>query len=154
LVPYPILISRSRLAIRYDVRTSGQQPTIEKAQVIENKQSRLQRLIDMFEHQADSYILCHKALENVPFASLTNYSQFNNVNMLDNSDLQISLQLSPLVLPVTDVYIFFVFWVEVLIIRYDKMVSHMMPTCAFAFAIKARDPGKDLPYLILDMCML
>jgi hypothetical protein len=52
----------------------------------------------MFEHQADSYILHHKALENVPFASLTDYSQFDNVDMLDDSDLQISLQLSPLVL--------------------------------------------------------
>jgi hypothetical protein len=26
------------------------------------------------------------------------------------------------------------------------MVSHMMPTCAFVFIIKACDPGKDLPY--------
>jgi hypothetical protein len=47
---------------------------------------------------------------------------------------------------------FSVFCVEVLIIRYDKMVSHMMPTCAFVFVIKARDPGKDLPYHLLDMC--
>ena len=41
---------------------------------------------------------------------------------------------------------FLFFCVKVLIIRYDKMVSHMMPTCAFVFVIKARDPGKDLPY--------
>jgi hypothetical protein len=34
------------------------------------------------------------------------------------------------------------------------MVSHMMPTCAFVFVIKARDPGKDLPYQLLDMCTL
>jgi hypothetical protein len=40
---------------------------------------------------------------------------------------------------------FLFFCVEVLIIRYDKMVSHMMPTCAFVFVIKACDPGKDLP---------
>jgi hypothetical protein len=49
---------------------------------------------------------------------------------------------------------FSVFCVGVLIIRYDKMVSHMMPTCAFVFVIKACDPGKDLPYKQLDMCML
>jgi hypothetical protein len=49
---------------------------------------------------------------------------------------------------------FSVFCIEVLIIRYDKMVSHMMPTCAFLFVIKAHDPGKDLPYLISNMCML
>jgi hypothetical protein len=56
---------------------------------------------------------------------------------------------------VTDAYIFFCFFcIKVLIIRYDKMVSHMMPKCAFVFVIKARDPGKDLPYRQLDMCML
>jgi hypothetical protein len=55
---------------------------------------------------------------------------------------------------VTDAYIFLFSEVEVFIIRYDKMVSHMMPTCAFVFVIKARDPGKDLPYHLLDMCML
>jgi hypothetical protein len=47
-----------------------------------------------------------------------------------------------------------VFCVEVLIIRYDKMISHMMPTCAFVFVIKAHDPGKDRPYSLLDTCML
>jgi hypothetical protein len=49
---------------------------------------------------------------------------------------------------------FLFFCVEVLIIRYDKMVSHMMPTCAFVFVIKAHDPGKDLPYYLVDICML
>jgi hypothetical protein len=49
---------------------------------------------------------------------------------------------------------FSVFCVEVLIIRSDKMVGHMMSTCAFVFVIKARDPGKDLPYHSLDMCTL
>jgi hypothetical protein len=58
------------------------------------------------------------------------------------------------ILTVTDAYIFLFFCVGVLIIRYDKMVSHMMPTCAFIFVIKARDPGKDLPYYSLDMCTL
>jgi hypothetical protein len=57
-------------------------------------------------------------------------------------------------LSVTDAYLFCFFCIEVLIIRYDKMVSHMMPTCAFVFVIKARDPGKDLPYLISDMSTL
>jgi hypothetical protein len=73
---------------------------------------------------------------------------------------QISLQkLTQTLIPkeggnVTDAYIFLFFCVGVLIIRYDKMVSHMMPTCAFIFVIKARDPGKDLPYYSLDMCTL
>jgi hypothetical protein len=51
-------------------------------------------------------------------------------------------------------HISFVFYIEVLIIRYDKMVSHMMPTCAFVFITKAHDPGMDLPHLLLDMCTL
>jgi hypothetical protein len=29
------------------------------------------------------------------------------------------------------------------------MVSHMMSTCAFVIVIKARDPGKDLPYQLV-----
>jgi hypothetical protein len=41
---------------------------------------------------------------------------------------------------------FLFFCVEVLIIRYDKMVSHMTPTCALYSSSKACDPGKDLPY--------
>ena len=49
---------------------------------------------------------------------------------------------------------FSVFCVEVLIIRYDKMVSHMMPTCALYSSSKAGDPEKDLPYRSLDMCTL
>jgi hypothetical protein len=49
---------------------------------------------------------------------------------------------------------FLFFCVKVLIIRYDKMVSHMMPTCALYSSSKAREPGKDLPYHSLDMCTL
>jgi hypothetical protein len=66
---------------------SGPTYTVEKAQVIENKRSRLQKLIDMFERQADSYILHHRALENVPIASLTDYSEFDSVDMPDDSEL-------------------------------------------------------------------
>jgi hypothetical protein len=54
---------------------------------------------------------------------------------------------------VTDAYIFSVFSV-LKSLSLDKMVSHMMPTCAFIFVMKARDPGKDLPYHSVDMCTL
>jgi hypothetical protein len=67
---------------------------MDKTQVIENKRGRLQKLIDMFERQADSYILLHKALDNVPIAPLTDYSQFDNVDFLDDSDLQASPPVS------------------------------------------------------------
>jgi hypothetical protein len=52
------------------------------------------------------------------------------------------------------VYLFLFFCVKVLIIRYDKMVSHMMPTCALYSSPRACDPEKDLPYQLLDMCTL
>jgi hypothetical protein len=81
-----------RLAIRYELRKSGSH-TIDKAQVIENKRSRLQKLIEMFEHQADSYLLRHKALDNVPIALLTDYSEFDNVDALDDSESQTPPQL-------------------------------------------------------------
>ncbi|KAN0130001.1 hypothetical protein V8E53_012155 [Lactarius tabidus] len=87
-------IQEMQLAIRYDLRLSGPQPTIEKAQVIDNKRSRLQHFIDMFERQADSYILCHRALENAQIAPLTDYSQFDDIDMLDDLELQVPVQAS------------------------------------------------------------
>ena len=91
-----------RLAIRYDLRTSGMH-TIDKAQVIENKCGRLQKLIEMFEHQADSHLLRHKALDNVPITLLTDYSEFDDVDMLDDSGSQTSPQsVSPPILRFSD----------------------------------------------------
>jgi hypothetical protein len=49
----------------------------------------------MFECQADSYILCHRALENAQIAPLTDYSQFDDINMLDDLELQVPVQASP-----------------------------------------------------------
>jgi hypothetical protein len=67
---------------------------------------------------------------------------FNAYVIVTIADIQFGKYECP---TVTDTYIFFCFCVGVFIIRYDKMVSHMMPTCAFVFVIKACDPGKDLP---------
>jgi len=47
----------------------------------------------MFEHQADSYILRHRALEDAQIASLIDHSQFDNVDMLDDSELQVLTQV-------------------------------------------------------------
>jgi hypothetical protein len=57
--------------------------------VIDSKRSRVQRLIDMFEHQADSYILCHRSLEHAQISSLNNYSEFDNIDILDDSESQV-----------------------------------------------------------------
>ncbi|KAN0138135.1 hypothetical protein V8E53_004024 [Lactarius tabidus] len=93
-IAYGLKIQEMQLAIRYDVRSFGQQATIEEAQVIENKRSRLQSLINMFEHQADAYILNHHILGNAPISSLTDYSQFDHVDILDDSELEMFLGTS------------------------------------------------------------
>jgi hypothetical protein len=48
----------------------------------------------MFERQADSYILCHRALENAQIAPLTDYSQFDDIDMLDDLEPQVPVQAS------------------------------------------------------------
>jgi hypothetical protein len=58
----------------------------EESQVIENKRSHLQRLIQMFEHQADSYLLQHRATDDDPISPLGDYSEFDHVDNLDISE--------------------------------------------------------------------
>ena len=67
--------------------------------MIENKRGRLQKLIEMFEHPADSHLLRHKALDNVPITLLTDYSEFDNVDVLDDSDSHTSPQSFPSISP-------------------------------------------------------
>jgi hypothetical protein len=43
---------------------------------------------------------------------------------------------------------FLFFQVEVLIIRYDKIISHITPTCAFELHHSSRDSGRVLLYSI------
>jgi hypothetical protein len=66
----------------------------DEAQVIENKRSRLQKLIEMFECQADSYILQHRASEDAPTSSLKDYSEFDHVDNLDASEASNIIQSS------------------------------------------------------------
>jgi hypothetical protein len=75
-----------RLAIRYQLRTHGSGLSSEEVQVIDNKRSRLQKLIEMFEHQADSYLLRHRATDDSPITSLQDYSEFDHVDNLDLSN--------------------------------------------------------------------
>lgn len=73
-----------RLAIRYQLRSQGPQLTSEEAQVIENKHSRLEKLIEMFEHQADSYLLRHRPTDDSPISSFGDYSEYDHVDDLDD----------------------------------------------------------------------
>jgi hypothetical protein len=75
-----------RLAIRYQLRTYGSQISSDEAQIIDHKRSRLQKLIEAFEHQANSYVLRHQTLDDARTSSLGDYSQFDNVDTLFESD--------------------------------------------------------------------
>ncbi|KAI9430467.1 hypothetical protein BJY52DRAFT_1161270 [Lactarius psammicola] len=78
-------IQEMQPAIRYQLRTYGSQHTSEEAQIIENKCSRLQKLIDMFEHRADSYLLHYRFTEDAPTLPLGDYSEFDHVDSVDGS---------------------------------------------------------------------
>ena len=83
---YVIINLCIRLAIRYQLRTQGSQITVEDAQILENKQVRLQKLIDMFAHQSDAFILNHAfAEEGFLMASLGDYSEYDGADDIDES---------------------------------------------------------------------
>jgi hypothetical protein len=46
---------------------------------------RLQRLIDMFEHQADSFLLHQGRIDDPPISSLGHYDEYDHVDYLGNS---------------------------------------------------------------------
>jgi hypothetical protein len=68
--------------------------TSEEAQVLENKRFRLQKLIEMFEYQADSYILWHRVVDDAPISSLGDYAEFDHVDNLDVSEVSHSIHPS------------------------------------------------------------
>jgi hypothetical protein len=58
---------------------------MEDAQIIENKRHHLQKLIDMFEHQADAFLLNHQPTDNVPMSSMGDYLECDHVDDTDDS---------------------------------------------------------------------
>jgi hypothetical protein len=75
----------SRLALRYQLRTGDSHLTPEESQVIENKRNRLQKLIEMFEHQADGFLLHHQPIDDLPISSLGDYEEYDHVDDMDDS---------------------------------------------------------------------
>lgn len=57
--------------------------TTEEIQTIENKWTCLQRLIEMFEHQADSFLLHQDFMDDLDIPSLNDYDEYDHV---DNPD--------------------------------------------------------------------
>lgn len=59
---------------------------MEDAQILENKQTRLQKLIDMFAHQSDTFLLNHEFAEDVPMSPLGDYSEYDHADDIDDID--------------------------------------------------------------------
>ncbi|KAI9432714.1 hypothetical protein H4582DRAFT_1820825 [Lactarius indigo] len=78
-------IQELQLAIRYQLRTQGSKLTMEDAQILENKRNRIQKLIDIFEHQADAFLPHHRATDDAPVWSLGDYAEYDNVDDIDDS---------------------------------------------------------------------
>ncbi|KAH9015408.1 hypothetical protein EDB85DRAFT_1875870 [Lactarius pseudohatsudake] len=77
-------IQEMQLAIRYQLWSHGMN-TIEESQIIENKRIHLQKLIDMFSHQADAFLLHHQPIDDAPIPSLGDYAEYDNVDDMDDS---------------------------------------------------------------------
>ena len=56
---------------------------MENAQILENKWTCLQALIDMFEHQSNTFLLNHQPTNNVSMSPLRDYSEYDNIDDMD-----------------------------------------------------------------------
>ncbi|KAH9012753.1 hypothetical protein EDB85DRAFT_2158724 [Lactarius pseudohatsudake] len=81
-----IKIQELQLAIRYQLRAHGRKITTEEAQVIENKRTRLQKLIDMFGHQGDSFLLHQQLTDDSPISPLRNYEEYDHVDYIGDPE--------------------------------------------------------------------
>ena len=75
-----------RLAIKYQLRSHGPNPTIEDAQILENKQIHLQKMVDMFAHQSNAFILNHELAEDVSTLPLRDYLEYDCADDIDDSE--------------------------------------------------------------------
>ncbi|KAH9031441.1 hypothetical protein EDB83DRAFT_2229595 [Lactarius deliciosus] len=78
-------IQELQLAIHYQLRTQGSKLTMEDAHILENKRNRIQKLIDMFEHQADAFLPHLRAIDDALVWSLGDYAEYDNVDDIDDS---------------------------------------------------------------------
>ncbi|KAI9434693.1 hypothetical protein H4582DRAFT_1818434, partial [Lactarius indigo] len=81
-----IKIQELQLAIRYQLRAHGLKINTEEAQVIENKRSRLQKLIDIFEHQGDSFLLHQPLADDSSIVPLGDYEEYDHVDDLGDPE--------------------------------------------------------------------
>ena len=77
--------SMNRLALRHQLQSRGSQLTSEVSQIMENKHIHLQKLINMFEHQADGFLLQHQPVNDLSISVLEDYTEYNHSDGLDNT---------------------------------------------------------------------
>ena len=80
-----ILTCWLRLAIRYQLWSQGSQLTMEEVQILENKRTHLQKLIDTFAHQSNVFLLNHKSAEDTPMSLLGDYLEYDHADDIDES---------------------------------------------------------------------
>ncbi|KAF8263452.1 hypothetical protein EI94DRAFT_1807176 [Lactarius quietus] len=78
-----IRIQELQLAIKYQLRTSGTNITTDATVHIDNKRTHLQRLVDTFQHQADSFILAHSHVGDSTISHMGTYDVYDNVDYSD-----------------------------------------------------------------------
>jgi hypothetical protein len=71
----------SRLALRYELRIYGAKHTSEETQAIHNRQGRIQKLIDRFEHQADGFILHQLDMDVPDLSTIDDYSEYDTADL-------------------------------------------------------------------------
>ncbi|KAI9443974.1 hypothetical protein H4582DRAFT_2053729 [Lactarius indigo] len=81
-----IKIQELQLAIRYQLRAHGLKINTEEAQVIENKWSHLQKLIDIFEHQGDSFLLHQPLADDSSIVPLGDYEEYDHMDDLGDPE--------------------------------------------------------------------
>ena len=80
-----ILTCWLRLAIRYQLQGQGSWLTMEEVQILENKWTCLQKLIDTFAHQSNVSLLNHKSTEEAPMSLLGDYLEYDHADDIDES---------------------------------------------------------------------
>jgi hypothetical protein len=66
------------LAIKHKLRTHKTELSVDDAQIIENKRSRLQTLINVFENQADTFLVHTTLVDNPLISPLDDYDEFDH----------------------------------------------------------------------------
>jgi hypothetical protein len=70
----------SRLAIRYHLRSQGSRITAHELQTIDNRRTRLQEQIDLFDRQVNLFLLHQRPIDTSDIPPLGNYDQYDHAD--------------------------------------------------------------------------